>query len=89
MIRATLTATAFALCAPVRAESVIPEIDPIAQAEKTCQVLNNPSLDQSVKDRLIAVVYVASAEPLSADASDILKAMWEANAIVRERGCGK
>ena len=89
MIRATLTATAFALCAPVRAESVIPEIDPIPQAEKICQVLNNPYLDQSVKDRLMAVVYVTSAEPLSADASDILKAMCEANDFVRKRGCGK
>ena len=91
MIRTTFIAIAFvaapALCAPAMAQPAM-TVDPIDQAEKVCQMLKNPSLDQSIKDRLMEGLD-AFAEPPSADANDFNKGMYEARLIVRARGYDK
>ena len=89
MIRTTFTATALALCAPVKAQPAIAAIDPVSLAEGACAAFKNPSIPQSKKDEMRENIYVRMAGLDPTSAPEGMRPMLAAFAIVRERGCGQ
>ena len=61
----------------------------IRLADGACAAFANPSIPQSKKDEMRENIYVRMAGVDPATASEGMKPMLEAFAIVRARGCGK